>query len=178
MTVEEVPASTARQLAAALDDTAGVHVGALFAGEFPAEAIAALGAGRLLLLDGQGLVRAPRPARSAARSDDLADALEHVDVPKLAGGRRQRSGAVTREALAAWACPGGDRHLRRVRGRGAGRRAVRARPPSRSSSPATPPEQGTGSRSATSRPASTGWLHSRLRVRGALVGELLRSGAT
>ena len=93
---------TARQLAAVPEDTAGVHVGALFAGEFPPEAIAALAAeDRLVSLDGQGLVRVAEAGPLELRApDDLADVLEAVDVLKLSVREAEALlGAVTRKAL-------------------------------------------------------------------------------
>jgi sugar/nucleoside kinase (ribokinase family) len=70
--------------AAAVADAGAVHVGALFRGEFPAETLQALGAGRLLSLDGQGLVRSPElgPLRLDGTIDRAV--LAHVDVLKLA----------------------------------------------------------------------------------------------
>jgi sugar/nucleoside kinase (ribokinase family) len=103
MTVEDVSEPwTARQLAAVPEDTAGVHVGALFAGEFPPEAIAAVASDdRLVSLDGQGLVRVAQAGPLELRApDDPADLLGAVDVLKLSVREAEALlGAVTRKAL-------------------------------------------------------------------------------
>ena len=85
MTVDAVgepwlPDDVPRLLAGA----AAVHVGALFHGEFPAETLHALGRGRLLSLDGQGLVRAPRVGPLRFEPAPETSLLAHVDVLKLA----------------------------------------------------------------------------------------------
>jgi sugar/nucleoside kinase (ribokinase family) len=60
-----------------------VHVGALAAGEFPAETVAALAHGRRVSLDGQGLVRAAvtGPLRLEPHADPAV--LRHVSILKL-----------------------------------------------------------------------------------------------
>ena len=85
MAVDAVGSPWSPADAATLGDAAAVHVGALFRDEFPADTLAALGAGRLLLLDGQGLVRAPRAGPLVLGRGADREALEHVDVLKLAG---------------------------------------------------------------------------------------------
>jgi sugar/nucleoside kinase (ribokinase family) len=61
-----------------------VHVGALFRGEFPAEALAALAeAGARLSFDGQGLVRPPRPGALVLEPEREPLFLRHVSVLKL-----------------------------------------------------------------------------------------------
>ena len=104
MTVEAVPEPwTERQLAPVPEDAAAVHLGALFAGEFPPKAVAAVaGVERLVSLDGQGLVRSPRLGPLELRPhDDLAQALDGVDIVKLALEEAEALlGSVTREGLA------------------------------------------------------------------------------
>jgi sugar/nucleoside kinase (ribokinase family) len=88
--------------AAVAADVLWVHVAPLLRGEFPAETLAALAAGRRLSLDGQGLVRLPAvgPLREDRHFDPAV--LEHVTVLKLseheaailAGGRFDLDAAV------------------------------------------------------------------------------------
>lgn len=60
-----------------------VHAGALTRDDFPVDTLAALRRGRILSLDGQGLVRAGRTGEVAPdRAYDPA-VLEHVDILKL-----------------------------------------------------------------------------------------------
>jgi sugar/nucleoside kinase (ribokinase family) len=61
-----------------------VHVGALAAGEFPQETLAALARGRRLSLDGQGLVRAAGTGPLRLEAGPAASLLRHVRVLKLA----------------------------------------------------------------------------------------------
>ena len=69
----------------ALEASAGatwVHVGALVRSDFPQETLAALAAGRRLLLDAQGLVRTP--ALGPLQTDgQIGDVLRHVTILKL-----------------------------------------------------------------------------------------------
>jgi sugar/nucleoside kinase (ribokinase family) len=104
MTVDAVADPwTERELAAVPDEAEAVHVGALFQGEFPQAALAALARGdRLISLDGQGLVR-PRhvgPLRLEP-GDSLLQSLEGVTVLKLAVEEAEALlGEVTRAQLA------------------------------------------------------------------------------
>jgi sugar/nucleoside kinase (ribokinase family) len=103
MTVDAVAEPwTDRQLAAVPRDADAIHVGALFQGEFPARALAALArSDRLVSLDGQGLVRARRlgPLRLEP-SNTVLRTLEGVTVVKLAVEEAEALlGEVTRERL-------------------------------------------------------------------------------
>lgn len=71
-------------VAEALGKIAWVHVAALLRSDFPVETLAELARGRRILLDGQGLVRAPLVG--PLQADDAFDAgiLRHVTVLKLA----------------------------------------------------------------------------------------------
>jgi sugar/nucleoside kinase (ribokinase family) len=81
--------------AAVAADAEWVHVAPLLRGEFAAETLAALAAGRRLSLDGQGLVRVPAAGPLEEDAGFDAAVLEHVTVLKLsehearivAGGR-------------------------------------------------------------------------------------------
>lgn len=81
-------------------DAHAVHVGALFHGEFPEQTLAALVRdGRLVSLDGQGLVRVARPGPLALEAP--AEAVPAVDILKLALEEAEALlGEVTRERLA------------------------------------------------------------------------------
>jgi sugar/nucleoside kinase (ribokinase family) len=75
-----------------------VQIGALTNRDFPAETLAALACGRQLLLDGQGLVRPPRPGPLVLEGSSDRQGLEHVSVLKLSeeeaaalGGHDERS---------------------------------------------------------------------------------------
>jgi sugar/nucleoside kinase (ribokinase family) len=61
-----------------------VHVAPLLRSDFPAETLAAVGRGRRLSLDGQGLVRAPRLGELCLDADYDPALLAHVAVLKLA----------------------------------------------------------------------------------------------
>lgn len=104
MTVDAVSEPwSERHVAPVPDDAAAVHIGALFVGEFPPAALAALAShDRLVSLDGQGLVRTARVGPLELRAgEDLAAALECVDILKLAVEEAEALlGAVTRERLA------------------------------------------------------------------------------
>jgi sugar/nucleoside kinase (ribokinase family) len=71
-------------LAKALADADWVHAGALTRGDFPAEALAVLARGKILSLDGQGLVRRASVGELALDADYDPEVLRHVDVLKLA----------------------------------------------------------------------------------------------
>ncbi len=71
-------------IAPALGKTEWLHVGVLTSAEFPPATLAALGRGRRISFDGQGLVRRPRVGPLELRGDADATALHHVDVLKLA----------------------------------------------------------------------------------------------
>ncbi|HEY1367439.1 MAG TPA: PfkB family carbohydrate kinase [Gaiellaceae bacterium] len=65
--------------------TAGwVHVAPLLRSDFPVETLAALAAGRRLLLDGQGLVRVPREGPLELDRDFDPRVLQHISILKLA----------------------------------------------------------------------------------------------
>jgi sugar/nucleoside kinase (ribokinase family) len=84
MAVTEVGATWRPEDARALDpDVRWVHVAPLLRSDFPAETLAALAEGRVLSLDGQGLVRVPRvgPLELDAGFDPAL--LEHVTALKL-----------------------------------------------------------------------------------------------
>ena len=78
------------------DDCAGVHVAPLARSDFPPETLAALARGRLLSLDGQGLVRPPRTGPLQLDGEFDTAVLEHVGILKLA---REEADAIV---------PGGD----------------------------------------------------------------------
>jgi sugar/nucleoside kinase (ribokinase family) len=61
-----------------------VFVGALARSDFPAETLAELGRGRRLLLDGQGLVRAPSTGPLVLDGDVDPDVLRRISILKLA----------------------------------------------------------------------------------------------
>jgi sugar/nucleoside kinase (ribokinase family) len=69
-------------------DAAWIHVGALVRTDFPPETLAALAAGRTLLVDAQGLVRTASlgPLRTDAA---IGDALRHVEILKLDDGEAE-----------------------------------------------------------------------------------------
>lgn len=104
MTVDAVAEPwSERELAAVPEEADAVHVGALFAGEFPPAALAALaGDERLLSLDGQGLVRAPRTGRLQLEPGDAVSwDLGGVTILKLAVEEAEALlGEVTRARLA------------------------------------------------------------------------------
>ena len=67
-----------------LADADWVHAGALTRADFPADTLAALARGRVLSLDGQGLVRRAEVGDLVLDSDYDPDVLRHVGVLKLA----------------------------------------------------------------------------------------------
>lgn len=68
----------------AIGDAEWVHVAALLRSDFPPETLAALGRGRRLLLDAQGLVRVPRVGPLALDAGFDREMLRHISVLKLA----------------------------------------------------------------------------------------------
>ncbi|MGH3039120.1 MAG: carbohydrate kinase family protein [Gaiellaceae bacterium] len=72
-------------LARTLADADWVHCGALTRADFPADTLAALARGRVLSLDGQGLVRRAELGDLVLDADYDPDVLRHVGVLKLAG---------------------------------------------------------------------------------------------
>lgn len=70
-------------LARALAGVDYLHVGALTRADFPAETLAALKPGRIVCLEGQGLVRAPRTGELVLDGDFDPDVLRYVDIVKL-----------------------------------------------------------------------------------------------
>jgi len=75
---------SAREACDAVGDAVWVHVAPLARSDFPAATLAALGRGRRLSYDGQGLVRAPRTGALVLDADFDADMLRHVRILKLA----------------------------------------------------------------------------------------------
>jgi sugar/nucleoside kinase (ribokinase family) len=73
---------------------AWVHVAPLLRSDFPAETLAALGRGRHLSLDGQGLVRAAQLGPLQLDADYDPALLEHVQILKLAEEEAEVVGAV------------------------------------------------------------------------------------
>jgi sugar/nucleoside kinase (ribokinase family) len=73
----------AADAAALAPDVGWVHVAPLLRSDFPAEALAALAAGRRLSLDGQGLVRMPTVGRLEIDAAYEPGVLEHVTTLKL-----------------------------------------------------------------------------------------------
>jgi sugar/nucleoside kinase (ribokinase family) len=71
-------------LARALAEADWVHAGALTQADFPAETLAALARGRVLSLDGQGLVRRAELGDLVLAGDYDPEVLRHVRVLKLA----------------------------------------------------------------------------------------------
>jgi sugar/nucleoside kinase (ribokinase family) len=67
-----------------LPDTAWVHVAPLARSDFPPETLAALGRGRRLSLDAQGLVRPGRVGPLEPDTDYDPELLRHVSILKLA----------------------------------------------------------------------------------------------
>jgi sugar/nucleoside kinase (ribokinase family) len=61
-----------------------LHVAPLLRSDFPVDTLAALGRGRRLLLDGQGLVRRPQVGPLELDSDFDPELLRHVTILKLA----------------------------------------------------------------------------------------------
>jgi sugar/nucleoside kinase (ribokinase family) len=102
MRVDAVGEPWSQADATAVGEASAVHVGALFRDEFPVETLAALGRGRLLSLDGQGLVRAPSLGPLVLEPGADRDALAHVDVLKLAVEEAEALvGGMGEEAIAA-----------------------------------------------------------------------------
>jgi sugar/nucleoside kinase (ribokinase family) len=71
-------------LTKALADADWVHAGALTRADFPPETLASLARGRVLSLDGQGLVRRPQLGELVLDADYDPAVLRHVGVLKLA----------------------------------------------------------------------------------------------
>ncbi len=71
-------------LTRALADADWLHAGALTQADFPAETLALLSRGRVLSLDGQGLVRRAAVGKLVLAADYDPAVLRHVDVLKLA----------------------------------------------------------------------------------------------
>jgi sugar/nucleoside kinase (ribokinase family) len=109
MTIDAVAEPwSVRQLAAVPDDATAVHVGALFADEFPPETLEALARDdRIVSLDGQGLVRVPRRGPLELRApSDMPRRLAAIDILKLSVEEAEALlGEVTRERLAALDVP-------------------------------------------------------------------------
>jgi sugar/nucleoside kinase (ribokinase family) len=84
MTVEAMADPwTPAEAVSRLDGARWVHVAPLTRADFPAETLAALGRGRRLSLDGQGLVRAARVGPLALDGDYDPDVLRAVSILKL-----------------------------------------------------------------------------------------------
>jgi sugar/nucleoside kinase (ribokinase family) len=71
-------------LGKALADADWVHAGALTRADFPAATLALLARGRVVSLDGQGLVRRAQPGELVLDADYDPDVLRHVGLLKLA----------------------------------------------------------------------------------------------
>ncbi len=89
MAIEELgepwsPEEARGWLTRALADVDWVHAGALTRADFPAETLASLARGRVLSLDGQGLVRRAGLGDLVLDSEYDPDVLGHVSVLKLA----------------------------------------------------------------------------------------------
>lgn len=84
-----------------------VHVGPLLRSDFAAATLAALARpGRRVSLDGQGLVRVPKPGRLTLDRDYDPEVLRHVSVLKLADDEALALlGEVTRESLESLGVP-------------------------------------------------------------------------
>jgi sugar/nucleoside kinase (ribokinase family) len=77
------PAEAGGWLARALAGADPVHAGALTRADFPAETLAALRRGRILSLDGQGLVRPAAEGEVVPDADYDPEVLRQIDVLKL-----------------------------------------------------------------------------------------------
>jgi sugar/nucleoside kinase (ribokinase family) len=88
-------------MARALEDADWVHAGPLTRADFPPETLAVLARGRILSLDGQGLVRRPELGDLAVDADYDPDVLRHVGFLKLARGELEALGLeLTERSLA------------------------------------------------------------------------------
>jgi len=96
-TAEEMRDWVARGLAG----TSWVQVAALRRDEFGPEALAELARGRRVLLDGQGLVRAPTTGPLVTDADFDAAALKHVSVLKLSEFEAELLGGLDEPSLRA-----------------------------------------------------------------------------
>jgi sugar/nucleoside kinase (ribokinase family) len=96
MTVEHTGDSWTPADARRVTPGAWVHVAPLLRGEFPAETLSALGRGRRLSLDGQGLVRAAEIGPLRLDADFDRDMLRHVQILKLAEEEAEVIGSVER----------------------------------------------------------------------------------
>jgi sugar/nucleoside kinase (ribokinase family) len=74
---------TPGEVVAAVGDARWIHLGPLTRGDFPAETVAALGRGRRISLDGQGLVRPARIGPLELDGDYDPGVLRSVSVLKL-----------------------------------------------------------------------------------------------
>jgi sugar/nucleoside kinase (ribokinase family) len=72
-------------LARALAGTDYLHAGALTRADFSPETLATLSTGRILSLDGQGLVRRAHTGKLVLDTDFDPELLQHVDILKLGG---------------------------------------------------------------------------------------------
>ena len=89
-----------------LADAGAVHVAPLLRSDFPAETLAALGRGRRLSLDGQGLVRPGRTGELRLDADFDAAVLRHLSILKLAEEEAEAVlGAIDRRAVAELGVP-------------------------------------------------------------------------
>jgi sugar/nucleoside kinase (ribokinase family) len=100
MTVEAPGDTWTPADARAVTPRAWVHVAPLLRSEFPAETLAALGRGRRLSLDGQGLVRAATVGPLRLDADFDPALLRHVQILKLAEEEAEVIGAVDKLGVA------------------------------------------------------------------------------
>jgi sugar/nucleoside kinase (ribokinase family) len=110
MTMEELGPEWSREemhdwVARSVDGAGWVQVAALRREEFRPEALAELARGRKLLLDGQGLVRAPSPGPLASDADYDPAVLEHVTVLKLSEFEAELLGGLEEEPLRRFGVP-------------------------------------------------------------------------
>jgi sugar/nucleoside kinase (ribokinase family) len=110
MTVDELgpewrPEEMRGWVARGLDGAGWVQVAALRRKEFRPDALVELARGRKLLLDGQGLVRAPSPGALVTDADYDAAVLEHVTVLKLSEFEAGLLGGLEEESLRRFGVP-------------------------------------------------------------------------
>jgi sugar/nucleoside kinase (ribokinase family) len=96
MTVEHTGDTWTAADARRVTPGAWVHVAPLLRSEFPAETLAALGRGRRLSFDGQGLVRVAAEGPLRLDADFDPDVLRHLQILKLAEEEAEVIGAVDR----------------------------------------------------------------------------------
>ena len=110
MTIEELgpdwsPEEMHGWVARGLDGTSWVQVAALRRDEFRQDTLAQLARGRKLLLDGQGLVRAPSVGALVTDANYDPAVLEHVAVLKLSEPEAELLGGLEEESLRRFGVP-------------------------------------------------------------------------